>query len=227
MEAYDIGSRAIWDACLLRDKQYLVAFGEGGIELRSSGGHFLHHFDVPASHLVLVDGEEIVLAIANRGQLKLIHRLDIQRRKVILLGELAIQSFARSCEADRWFVATATEVWAVDLSDITHLLWRLDKIGTLLDLQRGRHSLAILTETEPNRIERWVYTLPQLVLTVREELPPQTNGSLHSACIIPFGYQAAVVLRQLTEEGALLVSDPPILPFWSLRPHSFPQSKVF
>lgn len=209
VEAYDIGTRAISDACLLRDKQFLVAFGEGGIELRSSQGKLLHHFEVPGSQLVLVDGEEIVLAVANRGQLKLIHRLDIQRRKAVLLGELAIQSFARNCEADRWFVATETEVWAVDLTDITRLLWRLDRIGTLLDLQRGRSSLVILTYTEPNRIERWVYTLPQLVLTVREELPPQTNGTLQSACIIPLGHQAAVLQRLRIEEGPLLVADPP------------------
>jgi hypothetical protein len=175
----EAGAWPLFDAVPLPDGRVLVALGEAGARLLAPDGRCLAHFDVPAFSLVLSVHEDRALALAPRGELKRLSRLDLTRRRAEPWCDARIDAFAREYDGNLWFIAVDDTVLAVDaLASDLRALWRVSQVGgdvravaagpdvmsfVTLRLEKG-------TERWVMEYERWSYSLPDLTLRSRERL---------------------------------------------------------
>jgi hypothetical protein len=174
------GPWPLFDAVPLPDGRVLVALGEAGARLLAPDGRCLAHFDVPAFALVLSLHEDRALALAPRGALTRLSRLDLTRRRAEPWCDARVDAFAREYDGNLWFIAVQDTVMAVDaLASDLRALWRVPQVGcevhavavgpamlsfVTVDLEKG-------TEPWVMEYERWSYSLPDLTLRSRERMP--------------------------------------------------------
>ncbi|WP_309894491.1 bpX6 domain-containing protein [Archangium sp.] len=175
----EAGTWPLFDAVPLPDGRVLVALGEAGARLLAPDGRCLAHFDVPAFSLVLSVHEDRALALAPRGALKRLSRLDLTRRRAEPWCDARIDTFAREYDGNLWFIAVEDTVLAVDvLASDLRALWRVPQVGG--DVRAVAAGPAVLsfvtlrpekgTERWVMEYERWSYSLPDLTLRSRERL---------------------------------------------------------
>ena len=104
--AHDCGTRALHDLhpC---GSRFLVALGEGGVALVARDGKQVAHFDLPAEHLVVSPDGWRVLAVASRGNVLHVGRIDLATRRSEHWGEVRARSFAKQFDGETWLVHDA------------------------------------------------------------------------------------------------------------------------
>jgi hypothetical protein len=200
------GPWPLLDAVPLSEGRVLVALGEAGARLLAADGRCLAHFDVPAFSLVLSLHGDRALALAPRGELKRLSRLDLIQRRAEHWCDARVDAFAPEYDGNLWFIAVKDTVMAVDaLASDPRALWRVTQVGlgvkalvsdavslsfVTLDLQKG-------AERSGMEYERWVYSLPDLTLRARQRLPVEPAESLRHLSLKMDGELAVLVEREV------------------------------
>lgn len=219
-EAEDAGALAALDAAALPDGKIIVALGEAGAQLLSRDARVLAHFDQPAHCLVVSNQGDRALALARRGRIWKMARLDFLNRSARAWCEAEIASAAETYDGALWFVATRDAVgnsalMAIDANAPTfRALWDTPNLEGEIEMIRvAPHSCSLLLQgnarppshgffglpaaqnAAPKR-ERWQFQLPDITLRRRDflpEAPPDATACLIS--ISPLGAILRLVAR--------------------------------
>ncbi|MCY1030386.1 bpX6 domain-containing protein [Corallococcus sp. BB11-1] len=223
----DAGAHAVHDAVVLPGRRVLLALGEAGARLVGADGRTLAWFDVPAFSLVLSSQGDRALALARRGDVWRLSRLDLVERRASRWCDAELGAWAPTYDGDRWFIAVRDTVVMVDaLAQDLRSLWRVPQVGgTVLELAADARHLSFLVlhltgEEEFQRLERWGYDLEGgPTLRQRASLPGLSRRpDIHA--LTPDG-EAAAARRDAAEDEAL--APWPFLPsFVGRRGHPLP-----
>ncbi|MBN9681006.1 MULTISPECIES: bpX6 domain-containing protein [unclassified Corallococcus] len=166
MDRGHAGAHAVHDAVVLPGQRVLLALGEAGARLVGPDGRTLAGFDVPAFSLVLSSQGDRALALARRGDLWRVSRLDLVERRATRWCDLELDAWAPTYDGERWFTATRDTVSMVDtLASEPRSLWRVSEVGgTVLRMAVDAKHLSFLVlhltpEQGFERLERWAYEL--------------------------------------------------------------------
>ncbi|MFL5351002.1 bpX6 domain-containing protein [Archangium sp.] len=176
VEVFGAGEGGPWplyDVVPLSGGRLLVALGEAGARLITRDGRCVAHFDVPAFSLVLSRHEDRALALAPRGTLKRVSRLDLVRRRAEPWCDLRADAFAPEYDGSLWFLAVEDTVMAVDaLAPEPRALWRVSQVGGhVFAVAAGPSELSFVMLKGDLELERWTYALPDSRLRSRQPLP--------------------------------------------------------
>ncbi|RKH55142.1 hypothetical protein D7V93_23700 [Corallococcus llansteffanensis] len=166
LEENDAGAHAVHDAVVLPGRRVLLALGEAGARLVDADGRTLAWFDVPAFALVASTQGDRALALARRGDVWRLSRLDLVARRASRWCDTELGAWAPTYDGDRWFVAVRDTVLMVDaLADDLRSLWRVPEVGgAVLELAVDEQHLSFLVlhlsaEQDFRRLERWGHAL--------------------------------------------------------------------
>ena len=157
----EAGPYSIYDAVALSSQRVLLALGEAGVRLVRGDGTCVAHFDVPAFWLAPSVHEDRVLALAPRGELKRISRIELGPRRAAHWCDAKVDAFAPSHDGNLWFVSEADTVMAVDAlaSDGLRALWRVSQVdGRVMALDADAEALRFVTWGSDPQL--WTYALP-------------------------------------------------------------------
>jgi MoxR-vWA-beta-propeller ternary system domain bpX6 len=172
--AADCGSMPVHDAVLLPNGRMLVALGEIGVRLLTRDGRTVTHFDQPAEKLVISDNGDRAIALARRGEVWRLTRLDVIDWRYEEWCDAPIDAFAPNYDGSLWFVGSEGNFYAIDAhSKSFEAFWRVPDAGhRVLDVARTESSCSFLTTSkESAALELWGYLLPLLTLRYRAQLP--------------------------------------------------------
>ncbi|HYH98915.1 bpX6 domain-containing protein [Hyalangium sp.] len=160
--ATEAGPYPIHDAVALSGQRMLLALGEAGVRLVRADGTRVAHFDVPAFWLVPSVHEDRVLALAPRGELKRISRIEPGPQRAAHWCDAKVDAFAPSYDGNLWFLAEQDTVMAVDAlaTEGLRALWRVAQVGgRVMALEADAEWLrfAIWSSSDP---QLWTYSLP-------------------------------------------------------------------
>ncbi|MCC6536210.1 MAG: hypothetical protein IT162_01585 [Bryobacterales bacterium] len=187
VDAADAGRTPIEDARWLPGGRLLVALGEAGCLLLDAHGQLLTHFAQPAGSLVISTHGTKALAVARRGEVWRVARLDLVARTGSAWCVTALESFAASFDGAQWFVAIGGTLHALDTTaEAMESIWSVDTGFQILNIDYEPATLAL----QLNSGEVWRYQLPGLVLRSREP------GELAPCGLAIFGHRA-----DLEEDG--------------------------
>lgn len=170
--AMDRGATSIADAALLGDGRMLVALGEAGVKLLTRDGRTVTHFDQPAHRLVLSDHGDRAIALARRGEVWRLARLDLLARRADDWCEARVDAFAPDYDGSLWFVGAKGDFYAIDANAKGFdALWRVPEAGdNVVFVARSASTCRFLT-TDFGGVEKWTYSLPLLPLRDRTRIP--------------------------------------------------------
>lgn len=171
--AADCGSMPVHDALLLPNGRILVALGEIGARLVTRDGRTVTHFDQPAERLVISDNGARAIALARRGQVWRLSRLDLVEWRSEDWCDAEIDAFAPNYDGSLWFLGAKGDFYAIDAqSKNFEALWRVpDAGGEVLRVARSASSCSFLTAaSDGSELEQWSYQLP--LLTLRRRTSP-------------------------------------------------------
>ena len=170
--AADCGSMPVHDALLLPNGRMLVALGEIGVRLLTRDGRTVTHFDQPAERLVISDNGDRAIALARRGEVWRLSRLDLIEWRGADWCDAQIDAFAPNYDGSLWFLGAKGDFYAIDAhSKSFEALWRVPDAGDkVLSVARSESSCSFLTASSEG-VERWLYQLPLLTLRSRSSLP--------------------------------------------------------
>jgi hypothetical protein len=189
--AADCGTMPVHDAVLLPNGRMLVALGEVGVRLLTRDGRTVTHFDQPAEKLVIADNGARAIALARRGEVWRLSRLDLIEWRSEDWCDAHIDAFAPNYDGSLWFLGAKGDFYAIDAhAKSFEALWRVPEAGAkVLRVARSEGLCSFLTELL--EIEQWIYRLPLLSLRERNYLPVQPGNIIcMSRCdgISPNGY---------------------------------------
>ena len=169
--AADCGTLPVHDALLLPNGRMLIALGEIGARLLTRDGRTITHFDQPAERLVISDHSDRAIALARRGEVWRLSRLDLIARRSEDWCDAHIDAFAPTYDGSLWFLGAKGDFYAIDANSKSfEALWRVpDTGGRVVSVARSDVSCSFLTRdwSEP---EQWIYRLP--LLTLRSRISP-------------------------------------------------------
>ena len=229
IEADDTGALPLYDAAYLPDGRTVVALGEAGARLLSRDGKTIAHFDQPCYRLVLSNNGDRALALAPRGEVTRIAKLDFASRRAVSWCETRLDACAYSYDGALWFVAAENSLMAIDTTAQKFgALWHTPEVGEVACIERSPTSCAFLTRFMARenfgfrlreKWERWQLEVPSLILRQRMVIPDwgaamtddETNiaASAFTVGVMPDGVWARLV------GGGENLQDPPIV----LEPH--------
>lgn len=179
--AADCGSMEIRDAVLLPNGRILVALGEIGVRLLTRDGRTVTHFDYPAERLVISDNSARAIALARRGEVWRLSRLDLIDWRGEDWCDARIDAFAPNYDGSLWYLGAKGDFYAID----THVksfeaFWRVpDADSEVLNVARSESSCSFLTVShETSELRQWVYILPVLTLRNRTSVPVQPENGI-------------------------------------------------
>ncbi|MBZ4398582.1 bpX6 domain-containing protein [Myxococcus sp. AS-1-15] len=199
----DAGTHFVHDAVALAGGRVLLALGEAGAVLLNAEGRRLAHLDVPAFSLVASLHADRVLALAPRGELYRVSRVDVMARTATHWCDLAMESWAPTYDGGSWFVVSGHTVMMLDAqAPDARALWRVAEVpGTVRSLAADDAWLSFAT----SHLERWTYELRNgPTLRARGPLvsgPAEEVLGLRSCALTPDGEARAAVL--MVDEGPL------------------------
>jgi hypothetical protein len=205
--ASDAGAFAVHDAVALPDGRLLLALGEAGARLVRADGRTVAHFDVPAFALVPSVHGDRALALAPRGEVRRLSRLDLVQRRAVPWCDAPLHAWAPTYDGNVWFASLGSTVMMLDaLAAGPRALWRVTDVpGRVRELAADAERLSLLT----SEMERWTYDVPRgPTLRARAPLPlgDTEGGNLLTASLTADGEVSArvsVVVRGLgAPEGA-------------------------
>jgi hypothetical protein len=172
-DAAEGGPWQLHDVVSLPGGRLLVALGEAGARLLTPEGRCVAHFDVPAFSLVRSVHGDRVLALAPRGTLMRLSRLDLTQRRAEPWCDARVDAFAPTYDGSGWFIAVGDTVMAVDvLASDVRALWRVSQVGEqVLAVAASPSELSFVTTQAGGDFERWSYSLPDPTLRARQTLP--------------------------------------------------------
>jgi hypothetical protein len=112
--AADAGALPVHDAAELPDGRLVLALGELGVRIVGRDGRTTAHIDQPAFQLVMSDLGTRALALAPRGHVQRVARLDLLQRRGAHWCDVMLDSAAHSFDGDVWIAAHGRSVVAVD-----------------------------------------------------------------------------------------------------------------
>jgi hypothetical protein len=170
--AADCGSMPVHDAALLLNGRMLVALGEVGARLLTRDGRTVTHFDQPAEKLVISDNGDRAIALARRGEVWRLSRLNLIEWRGEDWCDAQIDDFATNYDGSLWFVGARGCFYAIDAhSKSFEALWRVPDVGDrVVCVDRSAASCSFLT-IDWSEVEQWIYRLP--LLTLRSRTSPQ------------------------------------------------------
>jgi hypothetical protein len=191
VDANDVGACRAYDAVCLPDGRLLVALGEAGVKVLTREGVTAFHLDAPAHRLVRSDHGDRALALAERGKVWRVARVDLLGRRAQVWSEARLEAFADTFDGETWVVAQEGELLVLDATrDAMTALRRVMKTdartdGRPVELVREESSCAVvfrenirlhddgepLPEPDGGRGWSWAYELPRWTLRARRELP--------------------------------------------------------
>jgi hypothetical protein len=158
-DAHDAGALRVFDAALLPGGRMLLALGELGVRLVGRDGRTLAHLDQPAARLVVADHGARALAIAPRGQVQRIARLDLAQRRATHWCDVELDHVAPTFDGDLWLVTRGRQVFAVDTTaDRWRAVW-----GIELDQPTARATLRrdagwfVIEARDGADVEHWYF----------------------------------------------------------------------
>jgi len=171
--ARDAGSIAVRDLALLPSGKLIVALGEAGLRLVSRDGRNAGVIDAPADALVISDQGTRAIAIAKRGELHRLTRIDLTDRRAQPWWEAHLVSYARTFDGSRWLVSDRGVATLIDpLADEWSASARLeDELCVHVDRARGQDSVLITIDGDGD-LARWVYDERMTRLRERAAVPP-------------------------------------------------------
>ena len=173
----DRGSMPVHDALLLPNGRMLVALGEVGARLLTRDGRTVTHFDQPAERLVISDNGDRAIALARRGEVWRLSRLDLIEWRSEDWCDAHIDAFAPTYDGSLWFLGTKRDFYAIDATSKSfEALWRVPDAGSkVLGVARSPVCCNFLTVTDGwSEVEQWLYQLP--LLTLRHRTSPQERS---------------------------------------------------
>jgi hypothetical protein len=170
-DAADVGLHRLRDGVCLPSGRLVVALGEGGVQVLSRRGALIAHIDQPADELVLNDSGNQAIAVARRGRVSRLARLDLEKLRGHYWCDALVDRAAETFDGEVWFVSHGDELMAVDaLADRFESIWRVgDLMGPVIAIARNASSLSLIV-IGLNGPEYWRYELPALVLRQRLEI---------------------------------------------------------
>ena len=146
--AADCGTMQVHDALLLPNGRMLVALGEIGVRLLTRDGRTVTHFDQPAEKLVISDNGNRAIALARRGEVWRLSRLDLIEWRCEDWCDAQIDSFAPDYDGSLWFLGAKGDFYAIDThSKSFDALWRVPDAGSrVLSVARSQSSCSFLTD---------------------------------------------------------------------------------
>lgn len=157
----EAGPYPIHDAVGLSGQRTLLALGEGGVRLIRADGTCVAHFDVPAFALVPSVHEDRLVALAPRGELQRLSRIELSTRRARHWCDARVDAFAPSHDGSRWFIAQGDTVLAVDVLEAGafQALWRVSELdGPVVALTVDSEWLRFVTAA-PRSGQYWNYAL--------------------------------------------------------------------
>lgn len=227
MDVNDAGAHAVHDAVVLPGRRVLLALGEAGARLVGADGRTLAGFDVPAFALVISTQGNRALALARRGDLWRLSRLDLVERRASRWCDTELDAWATTYDGDRWFTAVRDTVRMVDtLAPEPRALWRVaEPGGAVLSLAVDAKHLSFLvlhlaSDQDFQRLERWTYELEGgPTLRQRADVPDLTwTPDVHSLT----ADGEVLAGRSVRPEGEEPAPWPFLLPFSSRRLRELP-----
>ena len=120
----------VHDALLLPNGRMLVALGEIGARLLTRDGRTVTHFDQPAEKLVISDNGDRAIALARRGEVWRLSRLDLIEWRCEDWCDAQIDAFAPNYDGSLWFLGAKGDFYAIDANSKSfEALWRVPDAG--------------------------------------------------------------------------------------------------
>jgi hypothetical protein len=213
--ASDVGATAISDVAFLPDGRVVAALGEAGVKLLTRDGRTVAHFDQPAHKLVLSDNGDRAIALAKRGEVWRLARLDFLSRRSEYWVEARIDAFANDYDGSMWFIGAGEDLYAIDATAKRFdAIWRVpDTEGNVQAVARSSSSCRFLIDCWG--LEEWHYELPSLRLRSRNLLnlssdEPGTffRHSTHLALSADGGIADHSLYIHVEEESPLIAGTP-------------------
>lgn len=204
----DAGAVPVCDAAVLPGGRLLVALGELGVRMLGRDGRTIAQLDQPAARLVVSDHGTRALAIAPRGQVQRIARLDLIERRGARWCDAECDGGAATFDGDLWIVTRGHEVLAVDT---TAARWRAvwgietEPLGARATVRREGAMLAIEASSGDAR-EHWYYDN----LTLRARRTCEVAGArLVAAWLTRRGWLAITHDGLCSSDGKIELADAP------------------
>jgi hypothetical protein len=170
----DIGLVPIWDAALLPNGHIALATGEAGLRLLSRAGRVVAHLEVPTQRLILSDRGDRAIAMARRGDVWRLSRIDLVQRRAEDWCDAKIDAAAPDFDGSVWFVAT-TDLLAIDATAPRfETLWRAPDVcspDATAATRIARSASKLVAHLVSGGAQVWHYELPSLTLRGREDVP--------------------------------------------------------
>lgn len=221
--AHDVGAIPLADAAYLPNGRCLVALGEAGVRLLTRDGRTVTHFDQPAHRLVVADNGRRAIAIAPRGEALRLARLDLASLHSAHWCETTLQTFASDYDGSLWFVATGTDLLAIDaVAERFQALWRTpDLTGSPVQIARNAQDCALLLR-DPQLLQAsgglpqlaetwwmWHFALPSLTMRDRLEQAPPDLRLAFTRGVAPGGATAELQVHKAPTESGQMQNIPP------------------
>ncbi len=157
-DASDVGALPVHDLALLPSGKLVVALGEAGVRVYARDGRHVATIDAPADALVTSDHGSYVIAVARRGELHRLTRIDLDRRIARPWWETRLTSFARTFDGTRWLVSAGGVATSIDATDDRwSALARLPDVQTIYVDRAGDRALLIASDDRGATFDRWTY----------------------------------------------------------------------
>lgn len=204
ISAADKGASQIYDACVLPNERIAVALGEAGVKILAGDNRQIAYFDQPAHKLVVSDFANRAVALAARGDIFRLARIDFVERRASYWCDQKINAFAPNFDGSVWFIGIEDEFYAIDANHKNfEALWHVSDVGAAVHSAVRSEKQAKFLTLDAKGFETWWYELPGLTLRARNRRnwldTAAGNGVLFSANISEGGY-SVVIMQQLDEE---------------------------
>jgi hypothetical protein len=157
-DASDVGALPVHDLALLPSGKLVVALGEAGVRVYARDGRHVATIDAPADALVTSDHGSYVIAVARRGELHRLTRIDLDRRIARPWWEARLTSFARTFDGTRWLLSEGGVATSIDATDDRwSALARLPDVQTIYVDRAGDRALLIASDDRGATFDRWTY----------------------------------------------------------------------
>ncbi|MDZ4834301.1 MAG: bpX6 domain-containing protein [Candidatus Melainabacteria bacterium] len=149
----DIGADTIYDAALLPDGRTVMALGEAGVCVLNVDGKRMEHFSLPATQFVMSWNGDRLIALAKRGEMYRITRLDLVTSQFEDLGEARLTCFATTYDGSVWCAANESEFYVVDAAlSYYKVLWQTNVRDQISSIVCNDISCSVSTSLPENDI---------------------------------------------------------------------------
>ena len=192
-DAADVGLHRLYDGVCLPSGRLLVALGEAGVQVLSRRGALIAHVDCPADQLVVNDSGNRVIAVARRGRVCRLSRIDLETLRERYWCDAEIGVAADTYDGEVWFASHENTLMAIDaLSARFESIWRVgDLDGPVAAMARNSSALGLLVAT-PVGPEQWTYNLPPMVLRRRHAMF-RADDRVRLWAVMPKGYYGVCI----------------------------------